>query len=323
VSKCARLAPLDGARALAFLGVVTIHTVGRLGDIESGEVARFAVGASDWAVPALFMLSGYVTGRRGHTPDNVRRWIVRLGVPYVTWTLIYGGALAALGLLPRMSAFGVAAAALLGHTAAHLWFLPALMTCHVVGLVTRTPRALLAALALTVPLFVARIVVPESETVAYSLLRYSPLAWVFVYLVGVWVSRAQPSPLPASVVRAGGLVAPLVMGLTIITLGEGPMGRGLITATGLGVSWLVIADVHGGGDALALARISRFGEAAFPAYLIHMLPVYALGSVGLTGLSGWAVGAVTIGVVLLSWAVGGGLSRLKTMRWVFGDFGTR
>lgn len=318
-----RVPAIDGARALAFAAVVTIHAVGRLAGTDAGALARFVVGASDWAVPALFMLSGYVTSLRGHTPENVRRWIVRLGVPYVIWSVLYAGLLAVLGMTRQFSAAGVFAAVALGHTASHLWFLPALIVAHLTGMLTRGRRGLLAGLLLTAPLFIARILIPESQAVAYSILRYSPAGWVFVYLLGILVSRTRSIALTPQLVRTVCVCAPLLMGATIITLGEGAAGRALITAAGVGISLCVLFDIHGGGDALSLARLAGFGAAAFPAYLIHMVPLYTLPEIMPSVVPLWVVFLICAVVVAGSWYVGSALGRVRVLRWAFGEMPQR
>jgi surface polysaccharide O-acyltransferase-like enzyme len=312
---------LDGVRVLALLGVVTIHTVGRFADPEVGGLPLFAVGSADWAVAAFFMISGFVTGTRGHARSSVERWTLRLAIPYAIWSVIYLLLRGLLGLDVPSSVGGIAAVLILGQASVHLWFLPALIACHVAGLLATSARRAMLLAAFAAPLLFARLLIPEGWTLLYPLLRYSALGWLSVYFLGIGLSQSRTVPIDRRIVRSAALLLPVVMGAVFVGSGESPLAKTLMTMVGIVLCIVVISDIGAGGDGLALGILGRLGPLVFPAYLFHMVPVYLLQAliVGDSALSAIALSGAVIGVVATSLVVAVSIRRIPGLRFAVGE----
>lgn len=278
-----RIAGVDGLRVAAVVGVVSIHTAGLFVYGDAGVLARLIVGGSDWAVAALFAVSGFsahlsdVRSGFARRPfgDTVAGLARRLLVPYMFWSLFYVAWRQALGVGMPFRPSALMGAVLFGQTAWHLWFLPALFVCQLVGWYASTHRRRVLVLALAAAAFAVRLVISRDAIFAYAAFRYAAPGWLLIYSLGRWLPGTRIR-VPASLVRAVALSAVVGGGLVYAFAGRGQVPIAVLTAVGALAASLVVIDLGMGRDSLRLSVLASPQRLTYGVYLTHMAFVYVL-----------------------------------------------
>ncbi|TCP87579.1 surface polysaccharide O-acyltransferase-like enzyme [Sphingomonas sp. PP-CE-1A-559] len=121
---------VDAVRIIAVLAVIFIHAP--IVDGPSYWVNTF----SRWAVPFFFVAAGYfAAGKSRSTISEIRRVMIRLGIPYVFWVCIY--LIFLTSDFSSMSIRDIGRVILFGGPAIHLWFVPSLGMCLILLRVTQ------------------------------------------------------------------------------------------------------------------------------------------------------------------------------------------
>ena len=200
-----RRTELDWIRAVSMLGVVMIHAssgfIFRDSRISLGGVtpALFCNQATRFTVPLFFLLSGLSLGLSNKPVKLPSFWFRRLwkiGLPYVLWSLFYflmgrgfrlsllleGGSLRELGWL-----------LLLGGTASHLWFIPALLQLYLLypllHWLTEHRSGLTLFLSFLLTLFATLIITVPLPLTGWwrpHLWRMFPI-WLFYFELGIFL----------------------------------------------------------------------------------------------------------------------------------------
>lgn len=144
-----RRVAIDAAKVYAALTIVILHvTQWQLANGKPPVSVDFVFQMTQWALPLFAAASGYLYGLRlGKTGPRLR-WVgkraVRLGIPYVTWSIVYIVLLTAIAVakgepMPDLSPVRVV---FTGGAYFALWFLPALFYAQVLGVLATTKRSL-------------------------------------------------------------------------------------------------------------------------------------------------------------------------------------
>ncbi|MEO8882976.1 MAG: acyltransferase [Devosia sp.] len=287
-----RQAGLDGLRVISFIGIVALHANVR-GAFPAGPVGFIADEVSRFAVPAFFLLSGYLwkpelIARPGKL---VARVAARVLPAFIFWLIVYWTA-GAFGLIGwygvEASHWSLARDLVTGGAGFHLWFLPALI--FGTGVV-----ALIAPLGWRGSIAVAFVLYCFGAAIG----AYGPLLfhrhldnWVFrnglffaplFLLGGAWlrVKARQVLALPAL------WLAVSAFAFLLLNIAEGyfvagnyPVGHDFSLATpGLAASIMAIAMRFQTRDRV----LAALGELTFSAFLLHLLILETLLRFGLRG----------------------------------------
>lgn len=294
-----RIASIDSLRALAVFAVVWQHAATFTVDAPGG---RIMLGVTLWGVPTLFLLSGLVAPRTS-SATQLKRRIVRLGVPFLVWVTLYV-ALRQSGLLafyPALSLREIATGYVMGWPVdSPLWFLPALIYVSVVAHFLRGPLVRRTAAGVS---FVAWAAIVSVIGTPYP----HPLLFVAQTLLGLamYLTGIEMQVLPAVAER---IKLPALVSFALAT----GAGSGLLYAVG----WPMAATALGAflGVVLAFAALQSpdfrlpMRRAAFGVYLLHMPLVAGLATILHPAIPYWAPAAA-----LAAYLVAGGLT-LALMR---------
>jgi len=274
-----RVRAFDTIRFLAVCAVVLQHGV--FLSAQSGVTASLVtLGASVWAVPLLFALSGRLSRLSQHGAELSHR-VRRILVPYLAWSVILfayatQGALRA-GMSPFENTdwFGVLFA---GHAFYTLWFLAMLIYVTVIGHALRSDRArlgvLVCALVICGAVAVIRRDAPAADTDTWiGFLTVAPLC-IAAYLAGALIPRAPRCTTAAAI---GGLTMLAANSFLYAVWGTGlTCARQSIIMTLATASGVLILWALPGRYAHAAASTSRLclllanaGRYSLGIYLIH------------------------------------------------------
>jgi surface polysaccharide O-acyltransferase-like enzyme len=269
---------LDGLRVVSIGGVLFIHVCAWALLYPRTAAATLLGSLSAGAVPAFFVISGYLWARSEHSVSDLRIIITRLGIPYVVWSAIY----VLIGFVTsphrHISVLGGLAIILVGQASWQLWFLPALAGCQLVGLWSTTPQRRVVALLLGIPILLVRASGMTLSPTASLVANYSTLGWLTAFFVGAWLSGLELRPFNPWAVRAIVLVCLVSLASTALPDMLGRVGSALSVVATIVLPSCVVADGAGGGDALGLSGLGRFAPLVFGVYLVHMVPIDILRS---------------------------------------------
>lgn len=290
---------LDLARILSIVAVVLIHVIapvvtGRWA-IE-GSAAWWTGNLLDsalrWCVPVFIMISGalLLDPRRVERPrDFYLRRLARVGVPLVTWTLVYL-AFRQWWLREELSVEDAARGVLAGTPFLQLYFLYVLVGLYALApflkiVIRHTTRRMQAGLAGVLIAFgaldqIASVVVQAGSSTAAT--RFLPFAG---YFVAGWVLRdmrltprrvqAAAAVFVTSVVATAGLV-----GVFTAPAGWGTAGRylyGFLSPTVVAMSLSAFVLLRAAGAAVRARRgLGSATAVTFGIFLVHPLVLYPL-----------------------------------------------
>jgi surface polysaccharide O-acyltransferase-like enzyme len=211
--KSGRDAPIDIGRFIAICAVAALHSVDRTHYASSLPATGSTIGPGEiidqlarFAVPYFFLASGYFLSPKPSSSVLRSIWeiIKRIGPPYLAWTLAFN--------LPYPGALSFAAhnpggfflrIVLQGGAAPHLWFLPSLVICLALALVSirflPLPTVLfggflLYAIGLLIGSYAFLIFGKPATPLQLHLARDAPsFGFVFV-VVGFWLRRTSWRP---------------------------------------------------------------------------------------------------------------------------------
>lgn len=299
-----RIASIDSLRALAVFAVVWQHAATFTVDAPGG---RIMLGVTLWGVPTLFLLSGLVAPRVPSAAQLKRR-LVRLGVPFLVWVTLYV-ALRQSGVLafyPPLSLGEIATGYVMGWPVdSPLWFLPALIYVSVIAHLLRGPLARRMVAGASFVAWAAIVSVIGTPYPHPMLFVAQSLLGLAMYLTGV-----EMQVLPAVAER---ITLPALASFALAAAA----GSGLLYAVG----WPMAATAFGAflGVVLAFAARQRpdlmlpMRRAAFGVYLMHMPLIAGLAAVLHPANPAWSPAAA-----LAAYVVAGGvtlaLMRVRALR---------
>jgi len=229
-----RVASMDLLRMVCVLAVVVLHaTSAWMDDAEPVTGIVVTNGLLLWAVPCLFVLSGFVVGLKpSHLRDS--RWLAnrvrRLAIPYLGWTAVYYVAIAALTVSAGYALPPITMRMLLtGNLFPLFWFLPTLIYVTVLTWPVRSREAM----------FIVAVV--------------GFLSWPLLGWLGSW---AQP-PLSS----AAGFVSGLMRFVALFTAGMWISNLDTRSLRPLRVPALLAFGAAVAGQALLNLRLENVGAA--------------------------------------------------------------
>lgn len=266
-----RLANVERLRIVAMLEIVTFHVGGAMG----AEEYRLPL-VGGLGLPVFLLLNNAfnctLAERRG-TKAFLDAKVSRLLVPWLVWSVIYGGLVVAERLRhqePIADAF-LTWRALLGGTYTHLWFVPFALfgSVLIAGLQARTRDVSHRAMAVTSLLVGALLVVGGAVILARTGGGWPVVQWLFA-LPSPFLGFALGRVLLANDRRFSGGLALLLVLIAVATVAAGwllpvsEMGRRYAISMAL-----VAAFFTWPGSSDALSR--RLTPLLFGVYLVHPL----------------------------------------------------
>lgn len=290
-----RLPEVDRLRAVAIVTVVLIHTLpfrapttGHL-DWWLGDLTRFAV-------PVLFLVSGWLVPARPVGLVWLRRRLTRLLVPYLTASTVM---LLVTWASPLFDRPPVVRALLMGDAVGIYYFVFALVVLTLlVPLLQRLSRR--GQLTVFVLAAVASLVI-EIANLSIYLHNHLPLTWL-PYLLGGMLLRPHRDRLRQFADHGAAiLVAPLgvlVVALALVEI-ETP-ARQALTWAGIWVVGATLLLWSLGGTDRASAVTTTLSRGSYPIFLYHV-PIVAglVGTFGTSALSGRPLVVVPLTIAML------------------------
>jgi surface polysaccharide O-acyltransferase-like enzyme len=307
--RATRLEGVDALRAIAFVAVVTLHslndTAGHLGLEVANNATRFAV-------PFFFLASGYFLSPTAPAGRLIWRVTLRLAPVFFVWLAVYmfaAGDLATFRNPVKLSHYLLA-----GGPGPHLWFLPALgLGITIVALCRRSELLLIG---LVVLFFVASLAfgpyrellhLPESPIGP----RNGPMLSVPFVGLGYLIARRQlrPGVLAGLALTIGGLALQLTESFGLERITGGFLNADSYVGTlpfAVGVFFLSLRATEGS----VTRGLAMIGRITLWMYCVHLLFVWGfdrmLGDVAFRPIP---LTLLAVGASLLSAIAASGLSR--------------
>lgn len=309
-----RVPVIDLLKAFAIVMVIWIHATA---DPWNTAALQPFVILVNWAVPTFFFASGYL--RYTTVPvggATLRRWLVRLLVPYAIATVI---AIVYRRHVLHQNTLSLAFNLLAGTAWPVYYFVPMLASAYVLAaLLSRVPRAalpLFVVIAPVVPLGLD----PFPRFLGLLWLFRSPFLWWGYFLLGWLAASAEPrlARMPASARNGIATVAALVfVGITAVCFLPGSW-RGLVWPPIVAANYAFLVSAFLFFHDVRERPLARWlSDASYPIYLYHFFFTSAfrgdLVNVGtLAKPTAFAAGIVgSLGIVLLGRRVLGRRARL-------------
>lgn len=283
-----RLPALDIARVAAVFSVVGIHALAptsadTLGARALLDVARVLLW---WSLPTLFMISGFLEGRRkgDHEGGRALGRVRRLLPPYLVATVayvVYAQAKRSLGAQTTPEPlWDLTVGLLTGSAASHLWFIPVLLESGVISWWARRvrlPRIALIAVALVLSLaFIGMQAVAGVAPEVLRTLYRTPMYWLLFYVMGCYWGeggRAAPRFVAFGAIGLGVLTS----ALPVLLVGAPDVVVGAAEWVGPGILAVGIFLLATGWTRTATYRLVRqISDASLYVYLVHFALVDAL-----------------------------------------------
>ena len=196
---------LDALRLACVCAVVVLHVAQKAGDAAGPTWLRVVGGAVLWAVPTLFVLSGFLAGVApvGRFLPRLGRRASRLLVPYVFWVAVY---FAVAWVVPTELGRSLGAWMI----DSHLWFLLTLLLCVPAGLVLTDRYSATSAVLMGAVLLGVRYATGWATPLDWHISATYPfLNWLELYVVGVALGRWLGYPRARSATPLVRLAAPV------------------------------------------------------------------------------------------------------------------